>query len=65
MKLQFLGAARQVTGSQYYLHAGGTRLLVDCGLFQERAFLARNWHACPIRPRDLDAVLLTHAPHRS
>jgi metallo-beta-lactamase family protein len=61
VKLQFLGATRQVTGSQYYLHAGDTRLLVDCGLFQEREFLERNWHPCPVRPRDLDAVLLTHA----
>ena len=61
MKLQFLGAARQVTGSQYYLEADGARLLVDCGMYQERAYLARNWEKSPLRLRDLDAVLLTHA----
>ncbi len=61
MKIQFLGAARQVTGSQYYLEADGVRLLVDCGMFQERDYLSRNWDASPIRPRNLDAILLTHA----
>src|SRR3972149_695004 len=61
MKIQFLGAARQVTGSQYYIEADGVRLLVDCGMFQEREFLNRNWDPSPIRPRNLDAVLLTHA----
>lgn len=61
MKLQFLGAARQVTGSQYYVEAGGARVLVDCGMFQERAFLARNWEPSPLAPKDLDALLLTHA----
>ncbi len=61
MKLQFLGAARQVTGSQYYLEADGTHLLVDCGTYQERAYLARNWEKSPLRLRDLHAILLTHA----
>ena len=61
MKLQFLGAARQVTGSQYYLEADGARLLVDCGMYQERAYLARNWDASPIRLRDVHAMMLTHA----
>ncbi len=61
MKLQFLGAARQVTGSRYYVETNGTRLLVDCGMFQERDFLERNWLPSPVRPRDLDVVLLTHA----
>ena len=61
MKLQFLGAARQVTGSQYYLEADGARLLVDCGMYQERAYLARNWDPSPVRLRDVDALLLTHA----
>ena len=61
MKLQFLGAAREVTGSQYYLRTDGAKVLVDCGMFQEREFLHRNWDACPVRPRDIDVVLLTHA----
>ncbi len=61
MKLQFLGAAGEVTGSQYYLRTDSARVLVDCGMFQEREFLSRNWEPSPVRPRDLDVVLLTHA----
>jgi len=61
MRLQFLGATRQVTGSRYYLETNGTRLLVDCGMFQERDFLDRNWEPSVIGPRKIDAVLLTHA----
>ena len=61
MKIQFLGAAREVTGSQYYVCGDGAKVLVDCGMFQEREFLYRNWEACPVRPRDIDVVLLTHA----
>src|SRR5271165_5053055 len=61
MKLQFLGAARQVTGSKYLLETDGARILVDCGMYQERHFLERNWSDLPVRPRDIDVVLLTHA----
>lgn len=61
MKLQFLGAACQVTGSQYYVEADGARLMIDCGMYQERAYLERNWEPSPVRLRDLDALLLTHA----
>ena len=61
MKLQFLGAARQVTGSKYCLETNGLRALVDCGMYQERDFLERNWNPLPVRPRDVNLVLLTHA----
>ncbi len=61
MKLHFLGANRQVTGSCYCLEAMGKRVLIDCGLFQERSHLGRNWDELPVDPRTLDAVLLTHA----
>lgn len=61
IKLSFLGAARNVTGSRYLLETNNTRLLVDCGLYQEREFRSRNWDPFPIPPRTLDAVLLTHA----
>jgi len=60
MNLKFLGAAGQVTGSCYYLEGPGVRLLVDCGLHQEREFLDRNWDPFPFDPQSLDAVLLTH-----
>ncbi len=61
MKLQFLGANRQVTGSKYYLDTGSARVLIDCGLFQERKFQHRNWDPFPIDVSSLDAILLTHA----
>ncbi|HLC23756.1 MAG TPA: MBL fold metallo-hydrolase, partial [Dehalococcoidia bacterium] len=60
-KLVFLGAARAVTGSRYYLEANGIRLLVDCGLYQERQFASRNWEQFPVSPDTLHAVLVTHA----
>jgi len=61
MKLHFLGANRQVTGSRYMLEAGGLKLMIDCGLFQERAFQHRNWEPSPVPPAGVDHVLLTHA----
>lgn len=61
MKLRFWGANRQVTGSRYCLQADGTTLMIDCGMFQERAYLDRNWQPCPIPPEQIDALVLTHA----
>jgi metallo-beta-lactamase family protein len=61
VKIQFQGAARQVTGSRYYLQAAGLRILVDCGMFQEREYLDRNWVKSPVPPGDVDVLLLTHA----
>ena len=61
IKLQFLGAAQNVTGSRHMLEANGVRLLIDCGLYQERQFRERNWDPFPVPPDSIDAVLLTHA----
>src|ERR1041385_8831836 len=61
MNLTFLGANRQVTGSSYLLEAGGLRVMVDHGMFQEREFLWRNWEPCPIPASQIDFLLLTHA----
>ncbi len=60
MKLRFLGAARNVTGSRHLLEANGTRILVDCGLYQEREFKNRNWDPFVVDPSSIDAVCLTH-----
>ena len=59
--LSFFGAAQNVTGSRYLVEANGARLLIDCGLYQERELLARNWDPFPVPPESIDAVLLTHA----
>ena len=56
-----LGAACNVTGSRHLIEADGLRLLVDCGLYQEREFQARNWEEFPVPPASIHAVLLTHA----
>ncbi len=61
MKIRFEGAARNVTGSQYLLEADNLKLLVDCGLYQERELKRRNWESFRFSPPALDAVLLTHA----
>jgi len=60
-KLSFLGAAQNVTGSRFLLEVDKTRLLVDCGLYQERQLKSRNWEPFPVPPADINAVLLTHA----
>jgi len=61
LKLQFLGAAQNVTGSRHLFEANGTKVLVDCGLYQERDFRSRNWEPFVVPPNSIDAVVLTHA----
>ncbi len=62
MQITFLGATGTVTGSKYLVRAGEKNVLVDCGLFQGyKQLRLRNWAALPIAPRDVDAVVLTHA----
>ena len=62
VRLTFLGAARTVTGSKYLLELEGTRLLVDCGLFQGlKELRLRNWDGMPVDPATIHAVVLTHA----
>jgi len=60
-KLQFLGAARNVTGSSYLVEVDNTKFLIDCGLYQEREFKQRNWNPFPVNPETIDTILLTHA----
>lgn len=62
VRVRFLGASSEVTGSKYLLQIGDFNLLVDCGLFQGRKELRQlNWDAFPIDPSTLDAIVLTHA----
>ena len=60
--LSFLGGVGTVTGSKHLIREGDTRLLVDCGLFQGLKNLReQNWEPLPIRAREVDAAILTHA----
>lgn len=59
MRLTFLGATHEVTGSCYYLEACGKHILIDCGMEQGRDAFENQ--EIPIPPAQMDAILLTHA----
>jgi metallo-beta-lactamase family protein len=62
MRISFIGAAQEVTGSCFLVESGDTRFLVDCGMHQGgREARERNQKAWPFDPRSIDFVLLTHA----
>ena len=61
IKLTFLGGVQNVTGSRYLLETDSSKFLIECGLFQERQNLERNWYPFEISPAKLDGILLTHA----
>lgn len=62
MKLSFHGAAREVTGSCFLLETGGTKILIDCGLYQGGKGLSEeNAKPFTFKPKDINFVLLTHA----
>ncbi len=62
MEIQFLGAAQTVTGSQYLISANGSRILLECGLFQgkRQEMFERNRHL-PFDAASIDALVLSHA----
>ena len=59
MKLTFLGAAHEVTGSCTLLEVCGKQILIDCGM-EQGADIYENCDL-PIAPGELDAICLTHA----
>ncbi|MFA6866628.1 MAG: MBL fold metallo-hydrolase [Clostridia bacterium] len=59
MKLTFLGAAREVTGSCYLLEAMGKNIIIDCGM-EQGPNIYENQNL-PVLPENIDYVLLTHA----
>jgi len=62
MKISFLGAAKTVTGSCYYVETESCKFLVDCGMYQgSNEEEALNHEPFPFHPGDLDFVILTHA----
>lgn len=62
MRINFYGAAHTVTGSQHLLEINGQKLLLDCGMYQGKRAESYdrnlNFH---YDPRDVDAVILSHA----
>ncbi|MCL2797852.1 MAG: MBL fold metallo-hydrolase [Firmicutes bacterium] len=59
MKITFLGAAHEVTGSCTLIEAGGKNIMVDCGMEQGKEMFERQ--SSPAYPSEIDCVLLTHA----
>lgn len=62
MRINFHGAAQTVTGSQHLIEINGSRLLLECGLYQGKraeAF-ARNRNFL-FDPRSVNAVILSHS----
>jgi metallo-beta-lactamase family protein len=55
------GAAKEVTGSTHLLKINGTKILVDCGLFQGKRFLSEEKNRkFQFSPKEINALILTH-----
>jgi len=62
VRISFHGADRDVTGSCHLIESGGTKVLVDCGMFQgSRRLEEENADDFGFDPAGIDVVLLTHA----
>jgi metallo-beta-lactamase family protein len=61
-RLKFIGAVREVTGSNHLLRTGESKVIIDCGLFQGRRqeFYERN-SSFAFAPAEIDACILSHA----
>ena len=63
MKIKFLGAAREVTGSKHLIVTKqGKKLVLDCGMYQGKGMETDNMNrTLGFNPRDIDHIILTHA----
>ncbi len=62
MKLSFFGAVKEVTGANYLIETGDTKILIDCGLKQSGSYCDEsNWAPFAYNPKEISAVLITHA----
>ena len=59
MKLTFIGADHEVTGSCHFLEAGGSKVLIDCGMEQGNNPYVNA--ELPVSYSEIDYVFLTHA----
>ena len=62
MRISFLGAAQEVTGSMHLIEVNGKKILLECGLYQGHRdeTYERNLHF-PFKPSEIDTVILSHA----
>jgi metallo-beta-lactamase family protein len=61
LKLKFLGAARTVTGSCFYMECNNLKFLVECGMYQGEDEEEINKAAFDFNPEEIDYVFVTHA----
>ena len=62
MKIEFIGGARTVTGSQHLLHINGKKILLECGLFQGRRSETYDKNKnFKFNPAEIDVLILSHA----
>jgi len=62
MRIQFAGAAKEVTGSKHLITFNGKKILLDCGMFQGRRQEAdKKNREFLFDPKEIDAVILSHA----
>ena len=62
MKIQFFGAARTVTGSQHMLEINGTKILLECGLYQgKRSECYKRNQNLPYDASSVDMCIISHA----
>ena len=62
MKLNFIGATEDVTGSMTLLETPEGKILIDCGLYQGTDdIVKKNLRPLPFNPKEIVAIILTHA----
>lgn len=62
MEFKFIGATDDVTGSMTLVSTSEGKILIDSGLYQGTdEIVKRNFHPLPFDPKDIDAIILTHA----
>jgi metallo-beta-lactamase family protein len=62
MKIKFLGAAREVTGSKHLISANGKNILLDCGVYQGKGMETEEMNRkLGFNPETIDHIILTHA----
>ncbi|MCA9387011.1 MBL fold metallo-hydrolase [Candidatus Dojkabacteria bacterium] len=61
IQIGFHGAAKTVTGSNYFIKTDNGNFVVDCGMFQGPDVEGRNLEPYAYNPAEADFALLTHA----